>query len=249
MESQIAPLDGGSIRVRCPDCYKLYAVELRDIQELRPRFECVVCRSQFSLSVPEHTQVSVNPELSAGESKTKTEAKSLKCPKCEKPHSASDHECPYCGIYFAKYHSRAQAIQKKNDELKIGEKPLAEAWKKVIEDFDSEDTHREFVAKCQSMNQLTLAAEQYRNLLRAIPGDEMALKMQQAIVALTEIASAEPTQPRRFGGRWLTISSIFYTVGSAVMVTGYLLPPFRNMMGFGAAILFLTFALKISFRR
>jgi hypothetical protein len=42
-----------SLRVRCPDCRRLYLVQFSDIQEAKPRFECVQCRSRFWLSLPD----------------------------------------------------------------------------------------------------------------------------------------------------------------------------------------------------
>lgn len=42
-----------SLRVRCPHCRKLYLVQYGDIQEAKPRFECVQCRSRFWLALNE----------------------------------------------------------------------------------------------------------------------------------------------------------------------------------------------------
>lgn len=41
------------LRVRCPECFKPYNIEVAEIREAKPRFECVSCRSQFWIDFAE----------------------------------------------------------------------------------------------------------------------------------------------------------------------------------------------------
>ena len=52
-EMERTPYVSESLRVRCPECRKLYMVQFGDIGEAKPRFECVQCRTRFWLSLPE----------------------------------------------------------------------------------------------------------------------------------------------------------------------------------------------------
>lgn len=41
------------VHVRCPDCFKQYGVQVSEITESKPRFECLDCKTQFWIAFPE----------------------------------------------------------------------------------------------------------------------------------------------------------------------------------------------------
>src|SRR5690606_25754526 len=90
-----------SLRVRCPHCRKLYLVQVADIQEARPRFECIECHTQFWLSMAEVDfrsevigwPVHLRQPPRKPEPKTVgTTAELSPCPKCFRPNPSDAEE-------------------------------------------------------------------------------------------------------------------------------------------------------------
>ncbi len=296
-----------SIKVRCPECFKLYLVKTEDIREPRPRFECLSCQTQFWIPFDENWAAeeilgfplewmqeessqghstqdglesgldgrvqSATPEVSAEPSREdltpqggehrKASDISLKlepefhCPKCERPYRAGDKECLGCGLIFTKFD-----WLKDQDSFQLSASPeLKFLWREVIEDFVNESLHRKFLAACQKEENLPFAAAQYGRILEVQPEEPMAQSMTRALVALTAaplsreksfVGSSQTVASGRSAVRtlpWPRFSSWIIFLSSMLIVMGYFLPAFRNMVGVGAALIFLSLALRFYFPR
>lgn len=248
------------MRVRCPHCRKLYLVQFADIKESKPKFECVQCRSRFWLSLPdmdltsEITGIPVNvKDVPRREQQAPaTDAVKEPCPKCFKPIAKGTVECNHCGVLVAKAREGLNFI----DTVPRSEN-LAFLWKKTIGDYANEGAHRDFLQAAHRENNLVYAAAQYGTMLKLMPSDEITQKRIAEIQAIgaaklpaTEAAAEANEKParnysRHFGRLWQ-----LPLLGAAIMIlVGMFVPFFRNMIGVGAAFLFLALALQIQFRR
>jgi hypothetical protein len=249
-----------SLRVRCPHCRKLYLVQFQDIQEAKPRFECVQCHGRFWLSLPD---VDLSQEVQglplqvkeplvsrrAPSGEVAAESRPTEpCPKCFKPVEIGRHECPACGVVIEKF-KNALNFQ---EGVPPHSATLAALWRRLIADYGQEELHQEFLRACQRERGLPYAAAQYAQMLKLMPADESTgrhLREVQALAAATLMpppaANRAPRVPRQFPRLW-QLPLIGATI---VIIVGMVSPMFRNMVGVGAAFAFLAFALRVQFRR
>ena len=107
------------IRVRCPQCFKLYSIESAEINEPKPKFECLDCKQRFWLPYPEaleqasgligfplewieeKSEQEMAPEAVVNQEPV-VEQKPFQCPNCSEPYAGGDTECKKCGIIFDK---------------------------------------------------------------------------------------------------------------------------------------------------
>lgn len=230
-----------SLRVRCPHCRKLYLVQRADIRETRPRFECVQCRERFWLSVEDITGreeiVGLPLQVKESPKPQKVEA----CPKCRATIAVGSLECGSCGVVISKWKA---ARSSKASPIPASE-TLHREWQKVIDGFGSATTHDDFIASCRRDKNLPFAAQQYANLLQVLPGDE---QIQQRIREIENLALAQvAVTEKKMGLRMPTLWQWPLIIGGLMILLGLALPLFRNMVGAGAAVIFVSLALRWQF--
>ncbi len=256
------PLSSDSMRVRCPHCRKLYLVQMADIREAKPKFECVQCNTRFWLAMenvdisadvighrmqeksalvnPAQTPTpaakpSVTPAKFKLNSKSSIATETKPCPKCFKLVDLKADECRHCGVLL----SKVKELEMK-EALPKHSNALAQAWQKVIADYGSESLHSEFIRMAQKENSLAYAAGQYGQLSKLMPGDETTRRYVREVQALAVMMLPEAKPVSKIVGRaW----QIPLAVSLLMVGVGIFLPVLRNMIGVGAALLFITLAL------
>lgn len=244
-----------TLRVRCPHCRKLYLVQFADIQEAKPRFECVQCHTRFWLSLNALTPGEESevlglpmqvrePAPMKPAAKPAPNAKKDPCPKCFKPVEAGRTECASCGVIIEKYKNSMSF----NDPVPTHSPALAQLWKKLIDDYANDPLHAEFLKACQRERNLAFAATQYAQMQKLMPADETTARRLQEIQALGAVllppTSRQVRVPRAYPRLWQ-----FLLMGATLtMVVGMVAPMFRNLVGVGAVLLFIGAALQIHFR-
>jgi hypothetical protein len=206
-----------SLRVRCPSCRKLYLVKYADIQEAKPRFECVQCHSRFWLPLAD---IDLNGEVSGIPIQLRESPLALRSRPVEhkEPESTPAHS-----------------------------RTLEQLWRRVIADYPNRELHSEFIRACQRERNLGYAGAQYSQMRKLMPTDEETGRRLKEIQALGSVAMSsvlEKAARRVYPRLWqvpLLVSTIMIVIGSA-------LPVFRNMIGVGAAILFVGVAMHLHFR-
>lgn len=250
------PYATDTFRVRCPHCRKLYLVQYADVQEAKPRFECSQCHDRFWLSLPDMDlsseltglplQVKEAPLAKAPLKKPAATVETEPCPKCFKPNALNARECTHCGVLIAK----AKAASLSFDEpVPAHTASLKNAWKKVVDDYGDEKAHMEFMRLSQSERNIPYAAAQYGQMQKLMPTDEITKKRIQEIQAFGNVMmpdrAAKPSRPRIYPRLWQV--PLF---GAALLIiVGLTLPMFRNIVGLGAAFLFLGIAMQLQFRK
>lgn len=253
--------------VRCPCCHKLFRVESRDIKSASPYFDCTVCKTRFTFDFPPkdlkkietkvvsqkdsfQLQDSVDKESLPNELKT--------CPKCEALNPRLSKECIKCGVLFEK-------VEDLPMDAKLGAIPsLVKAWQELMSDYSNATKHVEFVHRCEDLHALPFALKKYQTLKELQPQDDMAKQMFHQVFLknikknieeqagknsfIRENYEQLKTRWQNFSERvnWLRIrkfSPIF--IGMSMMLLGHFLHGSRNLMGAGAAILFLTVGLTL----
>ncbi len=237
-----------SLRVRCPHCRKLYLVQYTDIQEAKPRFECVECRDRFWISLSDmdfSTEVDGLPvHVKEPPPKSSLKAKNIPgmgdpCPKCFKLTPRGQPECVHCGVVISKMRELEfkEPVPTHSGHLEL-------LWHKVISAYDMSNAHDDFMRACQADGNLQYAGSLYSQMLKLMPMDEITLKRLDQVKALSTIMMPEPKTEPPF---WRTSTRLWQVPlmgGVICLVVGMTLPPFRNIAGVGAAFLFLAVALR-----
>ncbi|MEK6554932.1 MAG: hypothetical protein AABZ31_06820 [Bdellovibrionota bacterium] len=244
-----------SVHVRCPDCFKLYAVKASDIHEARPQFQCVDCSAQFWMPYPECLESAAGligfPLENAREPRTANtfQAKPFSCPKCGSGYSGGQTECEKCGVLFAKFLSKTPGTRSDFS----ASKELKALWDAAILEYEKEDRHRAFIRYGLTDGNVEYVSRKYSDVLDSNPSDEMALKMQKELAAITVAKAESVRRPLSKGWQdWsipkLRFSPVLYVMGGALVVGGLVMPGMRNLIGFGCSILFLTLMVKFYFQ-
>lgn len=254
------------IRVRCPQCFKLFSVKVHGIVENRPRFECSSCTTQFWVPFPEcleqeellgfpvswldTTPEEVSTHLKSKPAAAVSEENLEPCPKCGTQNNRSQTECSGCGVLF-------HQVKEQKEDLEAGFKVsrrLRECWKTLIEEFDQPERHEEFLQLCQKENAMEYAIYRYGRVHKACPSDEISKAMLERLekkvsVPLAVEQESKPKESPKAKRERLRISSFVIAFGVLLMLVGYLLPTFRNIVGLGAATVFLAIAFRVYFHK
>jgi hypothetical protein len=252
-EVERKPFSSESMRVRCPHCRKLYMVQFADVQESKPRFECVQCRTRFWLSLPDMdlnseltgipVQVKETPQNARKVDKREFDAsKAEPCPKCFKLVQPGQAECQHCGVLIGKM--KELTFQEGGPQHSPA---LAAGWKKLLGNYGDEAIHREFLRLAQTENSLPYAAAQYGQLLKLMPSDETTEKRIREINALA-LTMVPPKQANPRSSIYARVWQVPLLGAVVMMAVGMMVPVFRNMVGVGAAVFFVALALQIQLR-
>lgn len=242
------------VRVRCPQCLKLYKVSSSSVQTKKPKFQCNQCNEHFSLSFPECLgldEVVGFAECWENEEK-ENESKNLPiivkeekipCIKCGASNLVSATDCSHCGVIFKKYRE-----QKEDPFSAKAPQKLKEIWQMVTQHYEDEDLHEEFLRQCRKAGQLEFASSRYRKILDVKPQEVIAQKFKNKIVALVSLATDKPIKNESKRKFKVPFTSLAMLLSAIVMFMGYFIPEYRNLMGIGAAFLFITTAIRLIFK-
>lgn len=185
------------LKIRCPSCTKLYEVASEDIHSETPLFQCISCESRFSFEFPPTDSqnvkcfpVTLNSEnLNAAQHQGvagETKDQNLKsCPKCGALNGRRSKECYSCHVLFEKLEGLP-----KDSSLKA-QPSLVRKWKNLIENFDNDELHDEFIRACHELDALRFATMKYEELKNAQGGDP---KCEQMIARISSLSLVGLTQ-------------------------------------------------------
>ena len=114
------------------------------------------------------------------------------CPKCGRNREdETTNSCARCGLVFAFW-----TPDKAADVVKLDEKAEA-LWTQARRSWKDESKHDAFLKYCSMAGLLAPAGRCYRLRLDKTPDDEIAIKMQERIVAMATLSFARPSAPPR----------------------------------------------------
>lgn len=238
-----------SLRVRCPHCRKLYLVQYSDIQESKPRFECVECHDRFWISLAEMDfsvevdglPLSVKEAPAVARGRVSESGATEECPKCHKLTPRFAPDCVHCGVVLSK--TRKALTFREN--LPAHSPRLEQLWHKVIGAYDDVALHDEFIAAAESERALPYAAALYAQMKKLMPVDETTLARLRQIEAMgaamvPEVPAKGDVHPWRASRLW----QFPLLAGVMLLVIGMSSPAMRNIAGLGAAFVFMAIVMK-----
>lgn len=230
------------VRFRCPHCQKLYRTSHDVFEGQDPEFDCASCGKAFLL---QPRQDSFGLYVTAAELQPRFDT----CPKCSglKPHKSD--ECPNCGVFASKYL-----------ELQKLESPalfeLNQLWQKVMQAFDQDERHQEFLNQCHRKTALNFAFQKYTDLQKTIGYDalcskylrQIELRLEQQLKAL--LPSGEDRTAEKSAGapplswmQWIFMG--IGAVGMLALIYNRFVPTFPNFNGLVMMLTVLAFGIGL----
>lgn len=228
-------------KVSCPHCQKAYLIFLSDLQEETNRFVCKQCKEDFWIRKSDLEMVSTIGQ------------RQEKCPKCGHSVKSLDRECESCGVIGAKF----QALRDHTPYLKVSDS-LKGLWKRVLNHYDDERVHHEFLSQCLKENQLRYASLQYKQLKEAVGSDEIVSQMMKKIQTLTQMdfeKSSGKSDSRKKDHsypqyvRYFRWEGLLFAVGLAFVLSGLASPVMRNLISIGVVFMALPVLIRVFFPR
>lgn len=261
----VDPEDSGFdsfLQLRCPGCRKLYQVNARDLQSGHPHFDCKSCQVTFTFDNPPKnpkmipTRVVSLAKIQTREQKEKEEVipELKKCVKCAKLNPKISNECYNCGLVFEK----AESVS--NEMKQLGALPsLMKAWAELMKDYSNMAKHVAFVDRCEDLQALPFALKKYQELKEIQPQDSLATMMFNSVLFknISQRAQKLPfllmikdeIQKWAQQVNWRKVIKLSPLVLSFVLILlGLLKPGWRNLIGGGVSLLFLTIGLTITIK-
>jgi hypothetical protein len=153
-------------------------------------------------------------------------------------------ECPSCGVFIEKF----QQVEKSDNPMLFEMNLL---WKNILENFNQDARHQEFLNFCQKKMALNLAFQKYDELRKTMNYDSMCekylkqieVRLEQQFINQRNIEANSKIDPKR-----KLTERIFAWVslgGLALLIFNKVRPTFPNVNGFVVAITVLAFSLWI----
>lgn len=241
--------------VRCPSCNKLFRIDSREIKSSSPYFDCTTCKTRFTFDFPPpnvnriETRVVSQKDTFQLEDSVDQEAmpELRKCPKCSAVNPRMSKECLKCGVIFEKVESVPVS------DAALGAIPsLVKAWQDLMSDYDNLKKHVAFVDRCEDLQALPYALKKYQSLKEAQPQDDVAQKMFHQVIMKNLKGRAEQTSAYQALQKgftkvnWTRIRKLAPLIlGLMLILVGLGQHSGRNMVGLGAAVIFLTLGLTV----
>lgn len=241
--------------VRCPSCSKLFRVDSREIKSSLPHFDCSSCLTRFTFDFPPSNVNKIETRaISQAETFNlqETEVQPVigvdlkKCPKCSTLNPKLASECIKCHVIFEKLEDLSM------DPAQGAFPSLVRAWQELMSDYDNLKKHLAFVDRCEDLQALPFALKKYEILKDAQPQDETAQKMFQNVWVKSFAGRVTHQVTQRYLKQyidqvnWTRVRKLAPLATGALLILGGLASSgSRNMVGVGAAIIFLTLGFTI----
>lgn len=239
-----------------------------DIHSETPLFQCISCESRFSFEYPPVDPKNVPCFLVTGASESEVEsisqgisisntqhqefisepsAQDMKsCPKCGALNGRRSKECYSCHVLF----ERLEGLPK--DSSLKAQPSLVRKWKNLVENFENETLHDEFIRSCHELDALRFAALKYEELKSAQGGDPLCEQMIARINSLMVVGLAQKTASSTESlvrPKW---QKYFYwgpfAISAFLILLGMINLGHRNLIGVGVALAFMAAGLIVMIR-
>ena len=244
--------DKAIYKVHCPSCQKLYQVQSSELKTAFPHFDCRVCQTTFTFENPPPNPSAVLTKVVRPIRREikKESAELKKCMQCQKLNPRAAKECYFCGIVFEK----AEIVQPEMKNLG-GLPSLMKAWSDLMRDYSNFAKHVAFVDRCEDLQALPFALKKYQELKEMQPQDKLAVDMFHSVL-FRNISNRAEKIPILMKAKeafekvnWKRVWKISPFVISAVLIMmGAARPGWRNFIGAGVSLLFLTVGFYITLK-
>lgn len=238
------------LQIRCPSCTKLYEVHSKDVRGRQPQFECVLCHCRFSFSFPPAQPDDIQCKiLSHSHMKRALESKTLNgsesaylktCPKCAALNPLRSLECYSCGVIF----SRVEGMPR---EAHLRAQPsLLKKWKSILNDYENQELHEEFLQSCIAVQALDFARDRYQEAIAMQGIDPIGEQMVRRVDGLKNETKEPSNKSNLLQGSLLHNLLMRYwrafplALGVIFVFIGLIGKTNRNMVGVGITLLLLS---------
>lgn len=218
-----------TIHTQCPACHKRYLVDPRAIASSQPQFECIQCHSRFFFDLDSVKMSQVAAKLPAIHHHKI-------CPKCSTSNPSKVQECVSCGVIFSRY--RDWKVE--GEYWQFFNRELSQGWREVLKDYESIEKHQNFLDRCWKAGKLELAARYYGKILEADATDEIASVMKEKIAQIAQVPFDNKPPHKNVRTNRPGFFALVIGLGALFIVTGFLLPYARNLVGTGVALMVLA---------
>lgn len=253
------------IRMRCPSCYKLYALDPKTVYVDKPEFDCVSCDQRFWISFPEaleHSEIVAFPiQWSEQYKSPSSEDLALKTLVSEPVSETLSTDIVekisknFSEVIKDPIPEKTVTLRKVgfvddvNSELNSEFWFLEKSWDKVLNNYDVKSIHKEFIHSARAKQSLDFALGKYKSFCEANPQDQVAKEMRQYCEKLIQdyaihksVLGNEAQGFKKYSKYlpWFVLSF------SAVLIgMGFSNEELSDLAGFGFALIFLTGALSL----
>lgn len=245
------------LRLRCPSCYKLFALDPDTVYVKRPEFDCSKCNQKFWISFPEALEYSevvafpvewqedFEPEVDTdkiiGETLDPAIVEKIAEDIATKVETSDFEEISNV--------RKVGFIDDYNGEVNSEDWFIEKSWEKVLNNYDTKSAHKEFIHFSQSQKGLDFAYRKYKNFVEANPHDPIAKEMltyTENLIqghSINEGALSREKKKRRYYRK--SLPWVVVLIASGLIFVGFVSQDFSNLAGIGFALIFLTGALSL----
>jgi hypothetical protein len=249
------------LKIRCPACAKLYEVQTSDIRTEAPLFQCMSCDCRFSFDYPPSNPDLIQSFLVSTPTLEEKLSESLRhhnaehcvdvnqadlkaCPKCAALNSRRSQECYSCHVLFEKLEGLPL------DKNLRAQPSLVRKWKILIENFQNESLHEEFIRSCQHLEALRFALSKYEEIRQAQGGDPLCDEMISRIqtIMLVGLQQQNKNQPQDSQAKLKWQKYLYwgpFGLSSILILMGMINLGHRNLIGVGVALAVMSAGLII----
>ena len=252
--------------MRCPSCFKLYAVDPQTIYVAKPEFDCVACPQKFWISFPEaldHSEIvafpiewseeyksELNPEINQDGNLFSQETKESLNPELVEKISKNFSE-----LINDPAPEKSSGIRKVgfvddvDTELNSEYWFLEKSWDKVLNNYDVKATHKEFIHSARAKQSLEFALGKYKSFCEANGHDEISKEMKAYCEKLIQdfaihksVLGNEPKGAKKY---LKVLPWVILSLSAGLIGLGFSNENLSDLAGFGFALIFLTGALSL----
>lgn len=249
------------IRMRCPSCFKLYAVDPLTIYVDKPEFDCVACPQKFWISFPEaleHSEIVAFPIEWSEQYKSELENQELFSAEPKEtlnPELVEKISKNFSELIKDPSPEKTSGIRKVGfvDEVETELNSeywfLEKSWDKVLNNYDVKATHKEFIHSARAKQSLDFALGKYKSFCEANGHDEMSKEMKSYCEKLIQDFAIHKSvlgnEPKGIKKYFKILPWVILSLAAGLIGIGFSNESLSDLAGFGFALIFLTGALSL----
>lgn len=166
----------------------------------------------------------------------------INCPKCNYINAATSIECIKCSVILSKVSS-----DRVHKPTVFASSELKDLWELVLDNYDSEASHQNFIRYSSLEQNLEFASQKYNLILSVNPYDEIANKMKTQIHGLVTVEATRPTvsKPAKQFFSLFNVWTFSFILSFSIIGFGIYFDQHKNLIGIGAFSLSLIAGLKL----
>lgn len=263
LKKGLDPIAGSSpeIRMRCPNCFKLYAVDPQTIYVEKPEFDCVSCDQKFWISFPEaleHSEIVAFPIEWSEQYKSELEveeAMPIETTETLDPKTVAKVSRDISETMNEPLPESTSGIRKVGfiddveTELNSEYWFLEKSWEKVLNNYDEQSVHKEFIHSARAKQSLEFALGKYKNFCEANSHDVVSKEMKSYCEKLIQDfaihQSVLGSKSKNSKSYFKLLPWVVISLSAGLIGLGFSNESLSDLAGFGFALIFLTGALLL----